>query len=386
MGIIDTLITDRTQSDVTRWRTLHDRGWAGMTADERAEWSAGMKGAYNATDLNRVNDALIYLRDLFGGFGFSADIELPVITDVTPGTIEPGESRLPDGYTELEYIESSGAQYINTGFQHNQNTRIVMDVQSTNITANSWAFEGRIATNSARHGVFFYYSSGNLWNMDYSGNTRISFSGISSTDRLLIDYNKNVCSINGVTNTATTGTFQSTANLTLLAANTAGKVAGHLRAKLYSCQIYDNGALIRNYVPAKNSSEVVGLYDLVNDTFYQNAGEGIFTDGPEIVPEPIITPPVITTRTNWTIKDIPTAEQVEQYLANVEAIRSMMSNIPVYPSDWQAPPETPETMQHLTYEQANDIERILTDINDLLVWVSNNLLWLFAGDVYAGEW
>lgn len=94
----------------------------------------------------------------------------------------------------------------------------------------------------------------------------------------------------------------------------------------------------------------------------------------------------ITPKTDWTINDIPTSQDLENYLSNVAAMRSMMSNIPVYPSDWQAPPETPETMQHLTYEQANDIERILTDINDLLLWVSNNLLWLFAGDGYAGEW
>ena len=52
MSIIDTLITNRTQSDVTRWRTLHDKGWGGMTAGEKTEWFAGVKGAYNAADLN----------------------------------------------------------------------------------------------------------------------------------------------------------------------------------------------------------------------------------------------------------------------------------------------------------------------------------------------
>lgn len=74
MSIIDTLITDRTQSDVTRWRTLHDKGWVGMTADEKAEWSAGVRGAYNATDLNRVGEAIEYIADLFSGFGFPMDI------------------------------------------------------------------------------------------------------------------------------------------------------------------------------------------------------------------------------------------------------------------------------------------------------------------------
>lgn len=59
--IIDTLITNRTQADVERVRELAAKGFAVMTADEQAEWLAGMKGAYNAADLNRVGIALNYL-------------------------------------------------------------------------------------------------------------------------------------------------------------------------------------------------------------------------------------------------------------------------------------------------------------------------------------
>lgn len=59
--IIDTLVTDRTQADVERVRELAAKGFAAMTADEQAEWLAGMKGAYNASDLNRVGTALNYL-------------------------------------------------------------------------------------------------------------------------------------------------------------------------------------------------------------------------------------------------------------------------------------------------------------------------------------
>lgn len=64
--IIDTLITDRTQADVERVKELAAKGFAAMTADERAEWLAGMKGAYNAADLNRVGTALNYLAGRLG--------------------------------------------------------------------------------------------------------------------------------------------------------------------------------------------------------------------------------------------------------------------------------------------------------------------------------
>ena len=65
--IINTLITDRTVDDVARVNELAAKGYAGMTAAELAEWLAGMKGAYNAADLNRVGTALNYLRDRLTG-------------------------------------------------------------------------------------------------------------------------------------------------------------------------------------------------------------------------------------------------------------------------------------------------------------------------------
>lgn len=59
-----TLVTDRTSADVRRWEYLRNKGFANMTEAERAEWLAGnMKGSYNKGDLNRVGEALNYLRD-----------------------------------------------------------------------------------------------------------------------------------------------------------------------------------------------------------------------------------------------------------------------------------------------------------------------------------
>ena len=55
------LITDRTERDVERWRVLHNKGYAALTEDERAEWNAGLKGAYNCTDMNRVESAVVFI-------------------------------------------------------------------------------------------------------------------------------------------------------------------------------------------------------------------------------------------------------------------------------------------------------------------------------------
>ena len=52
--------------------------------------------------------------------------------------------------------------------------------------------------------------------------------------------------------------------------------------KLYSCQIYDNGTLVRDFVPCQTTDGTIGLWDDVNSVFYGNAGTGTFTAGPEI--------------------------------------------------------------------------------------------------------
>lgn len=61
------LITDRSQSHVNRLLALQSRGWANMTADEQAAWYDDVvKGAYNYTDLNRVEAAVGIVAGILG--------------------------------------------------------------------------------------------------------------------------------------------------------------------------------------------------------------------------------------------------------------------------------------------------------------------------------
>ena len=52
--------------------------------------------------------------------------------------------------------------------------------------------------------------------------------------------------------------------------------------KLYNAKLYNDDTLIRNFVPVINSSNQVGLYDLVNNQFYGNSGSGSFNAGPSV--------------------------------------------------------------------------------------------------------
>lgn len=65
MSIINELVYDRTQADVDRVFTLKNKilteGLSSLSAEEKAEYLAGMKGAYNYTDFNRLGEAIAYL-------------------------------------------------------------------------------------------------------------------------------------------------------------------------------------------------------------------------------------------------------------------------------------------------------------------------------------
>lgn len=68
------MIFDRTQDDVDRVSYLAnlwtENGFTGTTT-ELSEWVSDLKGAYNASDLNRVGSAVEYLTDTLYSMGYN---------------------------------------------------------------------------------------------------------------------------------------------------------------------------------------------------------------------------------------------------------------------------------------------------------------------------
>ena len=80
------LITDRTQADVERHAELKAKGWQGMTDDEKAEWETSLKGAYNYTDMNRVEKAVEYVSNRLTEAGY---VVTPIVKKNWNGTDKP---------------------------------------------------------------------------------------------------------------------------------------------------------------------------------------------------------------------------------------------------------------------------------------------------------
>lgn len=191
---------------------------------------------------------------------------------------------LPSGYKRLEYIQSSGTQYIDTGFKPNNNTKVVIDFELTENTGKHQIIFGARSSSSSGQYVlgFTGHRSPAVWRSDFGSNQVTFSSNLTWSGNHNATKNGNICTLDAESVTNTASTFESTVNLLICAGNTGGSVDNYTKAKVYSCKIYDNGTLARDFIPCKNASGVVGLWDDVNSVFYQNAGSGTFTAGPEI--------------------------------------------------------------------------------------------------------
>ena len=100
------LITNRTQADVDRVKELTAKGWNNLTDEERDEWRTGMKGAYNYTDLTRVESAVEELASRLG---------LTVTVNKTWSTSSPLTANEMSRFLEnLHTLRNSGKILANT--------------------------------------------------------------------------------------------------------------------------------------------------------------------------------------------------------------------------------------------------------------------------------
>ena len=204
---------------------------------------------------------------------------------------------LPSGYTELEYIESTGEQMLNTGVTPgNALIQIDFDIQQQNVTTVS-SFFIRIGNNLGSPGNGVGIGTHNdRWAMILPGTDWGEFTPVSY-DRIqaiwTIDGNNGTSTLSGDLSHASTSFDHFGNNLTwrnqpvYFGRYTSPSGAINLAyAKFYGVKIRLDNTLVFDGIPAKRKSDgAMGMYDTVTNTFFENAGTGSFTAGPEIVEE-----------------------------------------------------------------------------------------------------
>ena len=196
-----------------------------------------------------------------------------------------GITQVPTGYTPLQYLESTGTQWIDTGIYINYDYEIfaILDPLSTG----GFYYWGAAGNNSSDRTAWYTFWSVNSSGPSTWGGSRNTFyyRNLVPNSKNTVVQNKNGIWVNGTKTTSFSPVFDSRqAELTLyiFKTNPVSFDWNSGRIKLYELHVKNgNGRIVQNLVPARRDSDsILGMYDTVTGTFFTNAGTGEFVAGP----------------------------------------------------------------------------------------------------------
>ena len=200
--------------------------------------------------------------------------------------------RLPRGYTEVEYIESTqtGGQYIDLNIKLYETLNVWYDIamkfiiygQGLNNNTNAAIFACQDPNGSPWPGTFVRKSGSN-------NNVIGRYIGGTAKDNTLGQYNtlielpvqtspnKNVTNLNnsGYTHSFGTSLFCTFSDVN----NTPNQFTD---GRIYYFKLFVEGVLVRDMVPCIDPNNIVGLYDLANNEFYSSPNGAAFVAGPNV--------------------------------------------------------------------------------------------------------
>ena len=194
--------------------------------------------------------------------------------------------RLPEEYQEVEYIESTGTQYIDTGLNGYQFEGIEVKFKNP-LAEQDWESVCGVINVNPSMDIKQYYSDLNIYQinayskMNVTGKIEIS----ANTEPATISIRKGEIKVNNelkATITSLGNAYNNQGNFVIFRGNDNWS-----KLQVYKFKMFDNNeTLIRNFIPCyrKNDNEI-GLYDLVNNVFYNNQGTGTFLKGNDVLPK-----------------------------------------------------------------------------------------------------
>ena len=186
-------------------------------------------------------------------------------------------------YQEVEYIQSSGTQYINTWLTVSGNVKADYEYTPTSSSPSAPVFmdNDRRSNWFGSWNTYIYYwgnTSNNEW---YTVGSLAQ--NVKAHDIVAKSWCSRTLNWTTVSYTPSSSYPSPSWTLKLFAGQRAGSIISYNVSKLYSFKRYDSWVLTQDLVPCyRKSDNVIGLYDLVNKQFYTNAGSGTFTKWPNV--------------------------------------------------------------------------------------------------------
>ena len=226
----------------------------------------------NLQNLTVIQNGVYSAGQNYDGIGeVTVDVDNQITLDIIDGVVS-GNTLILDGkpYTELEYIQSTGTQYINPNIQL-QNTDIVelqtSDVYWSNLAADDATLFNGSGVWSAGAYLLAAFSNGIWW----CAGSNIKLTNVTNNKDIIKIQGTGVI-VNGQV-VRGVGTYSSTmSNLTLM--NTNGGYYG--KFKLHYFKISNSSMVLQH-----EFIDEICLYDKVTKQFFTNSGTGSFVAGPE---------------------------------------------------------------------------------------------------------
>lgn len=174
-----------------------------------------------------------------------------------------GGGGLPDGYTEVEYVENTTKAYLN------------LDAYIYDSSSTSYSIETKLSS-SYNYSEFEYLFATEGTSSPYNGmiyrwnrHTSNSLQFISTPSNAVFSSVDNGDGTSGVTVTCSSAGATNNVPLSLFCGIWSSGPWRNGYGKFYTFKLTKNGTLIRDLIPCKRDSDnMVGMYDIVNDVFY----------------------------------------------------------------------------------------------------------------------
>ena len=186
---------------------------------------------------------------------------------------------LPSNYKRLEYIQSTGTQYIDTKIKPSTDMKVEIDYEANALTSaqnssffgcyqNSYGFFDGVA--GANNAYYVNYTAQPVDCGPLSLNTRYKDIIYGTTfNHNGVDY--------------TSSNVSSCDYSMYLFGRNLNNIAERIgTTKIYNFKLWEEKELKLDLVPCKNNVNEIGMYDIVNGIFYENSGTGTFIAGCEI--------------------------------------------------------------------------------------------------------
>ena len=187
---------------------------------------------------------------------------------------------LPSGYTAVNYLQSSGSQYIDTGRKLTQDSDITIDfkiVGEINKSAGIFGSRESASKNNLTLLREFRSVDSSFFSGDFSEYQKHRFTAASSLERTKIRMNKSGAWVNDISKTSWSDVadFETPTNGLIFDIGNNNWTGNKAVMRLYS---YTDGDA-QQLVPCLDANGVPCLYDLIGKTALYNQGAGSFTWG-----------------------------------------------------------------------------------------------------------